>query len=97
MIESVEKRGAAWIVHGRVQGVGFRYFVVREARALGLTGWTRNLWSGSVEVQAFGSEDALRGLEEALKEGPSHASVDELEPIAPSKTLEKTRDFTIEF
>lgn len=93
----MEKRAAAWIVHGRVQGVGFRYFVVREAHALGLSGWTRNLRSGSVEVQAVGPQEALRALEEVLKEGPSHARVERLEPVTPSESLEKARDFTIEF
>ena len=94
---SVEKKAAAWIVHGRVQGVGFRYFVVREAHALGLTGWTRNLWDGSVEVQACGPDAALRSMEEALREGPSHARVDHLEPVQPVKSLEQAKDFTIEF
>jgi hypothetical protein len=43
------------VVHGRVQGVGFRYFVMREARALGLSGWVRNQADGSVEVEAEGA------------------------------------------
>ena len=91
------KRSAAWQVHGRVQGVGYRYFVIRWAKHLGVTGWTRNLWDGSVEDQAWGEEAAISQLEGALKEGPSHARVDRLEELPPSKSLEKTGDFTIEF
>lgn len=62
-------------VHGRVQGVGFRYFVQREAQRLGLCGWVRNLRDGSVEVSAEGSPDDLALLEEALNRGPGTARV----------------------
>jgi acylphosphatase len=60
--------------------VGFRFFVVDEARRLGLTGWVRNGADGStVEVVAEGGEAALRALEAALREGPRHARVDGVE------------------
>lgn len=60
--------------------VGFRYFVLREARALGLTGWVRNGKDGrTVEVVAEGEETALRKLEAALREGPSMARVETAE------------------
>jgi acylphosphatase len=87
----------AWRVCGRVQGVGFRYFVVREARALGLRGWVRNLVDGSVEVQAAGQAGSLGRLEEALRLGPAHARVDRVEAMAPSPSLESFRVFTIEY
>lgn len=93
----MEKRTAAWRVIGRVQGVGFRYFVVRQASALGLAGWTKNLWDGSVEVQAAGAPDMLALMRDALLEGPPHARVDRLEELAPSRALENARGFTIEF
>jgi acylphosphatase len=65
------------IVHGRVQMVGFRYFVVQEARRLSLTGWVRNADDGAtVEVVAEGPEEALRRLEEVLRDGPPGARVD---------------------
>jgi acylphosphatase len=68
------------IVRGRVQMVGFRYFVTERARALGLTGWVRNGDDGeTVEVVAEGDEQALRRLEAALREGPPHARVDALD------------------
>lgn len=91
------KRSAAWRVHGRVQGVGYRYFVIRWANHLGLAGWTRNLWDGTVEVQAFGEDHSVSQLEAALKEGPSHARVDRLEPLPPSASLDKAKSFTVEY
>jgi acylphosphatase len=62
-------------VRGIVQGVGFRYYVLRRARALGVTGWVRNLSDGSVEVVASGTTDQLSSLESWLFEGPSSAMV----------------------
>lgn len=62
-------------VRGRVQGVGFRWFVRERARQLGLAGWVRNDRDGSVEVAARGPTDALRALEAALREGPRGAHV----------------------
>ena len=63
-------------VQGRVQGVGFRYFVLRRAQELGVTGWVQNLSSGDVEVEAEGTHDALRRLIERVHEGPAAARVD---------------------
>jgi acylphosphatase len=64
-----------YVVSGRVQGVGYRYFVLRQADLLGVSGYARNLSDGSVEVVAEGSEAALADLEERLREGPSFAEV----------------------
>jgi acylphosphatase len=58
------------VVRGRVQGVGFRYFVLREARRLELDGWTANEADGSVRVVADGTRETLGVLLEALREGP---------------------------
>lgn len=62
-------------VKGRVQGVGFRWFVLTRAGQLGVTGGVRNLSDGSVEVIAEGAPAALDLLREALAEGPSGAHV----------------------
>ena len=62
-------------VRGRVQGVGFRWFVRERARALGLTGWVRNTADGAVEVLAVGNDDALQKLRNLLRSGPSGARV----------------------
>ena len=69
------------IVRGRVQGVGFRAFVVREARRLGLDGFTRNLPDGSVEVVASGHPLQLELLVERLRSGPPLSQVDAVERI----------------
>lgn len=57
-------------VEGRVQGVGFRYFVQQNAVALELFGWVRNRWDGSVEVLAEGPQAALEKLLNAFQRGP---------------------------
>ncbi len=64
------------IVRGRVQGVGFRWFVHREAAALGLRGWVRNLPDGSVEAVASGTEQQLADLAAALHRGSRGSRVD---------------------
>jgi len=74
-----------YTVSGRVQGVGYRYFVLRQAERLGVTGFARNRPDGSVEVVAEGSEELLDELADRLREGPAFASVSgmEREAIAP--------------
>ncbi len=68
-----------FVVSGVVQGVGFRWFVARHARSLGLGGYARNLADGRVEVVACGGgPDALTRLEELLRAGPAHARVEDL-------------------
>lgn len=64
-----------FVVRGRVQGVGFRWFVVREAARLAVSGWTRNLPDGSVEVVAAGEDTALDALCRRLGEGPPSSRV----------------------
>ena len=62
-------------VTGRVQGVGFRYSTVNQARKLGLTGYARNMVDGSVEVMAEGPADKLTKLVKWLKQGPPMSHV----------------------
>ncbi len=62
-------------VEGRVQGVGFRYFVLETAQGLGLTGWVRNRWDDTVEVSAEGPREDLEKLLAALERGPSMSFV----------------------
>lgn len=64
------------VVHGRVQGVGFRVFVARRAAALALVGWVRNEAHGTVRVVAEGPEAALDDLLAALRVGPPGARVE---------------------
>jgi acylphosphatase len=65
-----------YMVRGRVQGVGFRFFVEREAHMLGIAGWVRNNFDGTVEVLAMGTHEQLVGLRSRLREGPRAARVD---------------------
>ncbi|HSD29091.1 MAG TPA: acylphosphatase [Vicinamibacteria bacterium] len=66
-------------VQGRVQGVGYRYFVMREAELRGVTGYVRNLADGSVEVVAEGSDETLSDLEGRLRDGPAFSQVDSVD------------------
>lgn len=68
-----------FVVRGRVQGVGFRWFVEREAHTLGIAGWVRNNPDGSVEVLAMGTRDQLSGLRSRLEQGPRAARVDDVQ------------------
>ena len=76
-----------FVVRGRVQGVGFRWFVEREAHILGIAGWVRNNADGSVEVFAQGTHDQLSGLRARLREGPRAARVDGVEESEASPTV----------
>lgn len=70
-----------WIVRGQVQGVGFRWFVWRQAERLKLRGFARNLADGSVEVVADGPDQELAQFEQALERGPSAARVAGVEKL----------------
>jgi len=70
---------ARFIVRGRVQGVGFRWFVEREAHKLGITGWVRNNADGSVEVMAQGTRQQISALGAGLRQGPRAARVDDVQ------------------
>ena len=84
-----------FVVRGRVQGVGFRWFVEREAKTLGISGWVRNNFDGSVEVLATGTRDQLSGLRSRLQEGPRAARVDNVEELE-AKPVPGLNTFRIE-
>ena len=79
-----------FLVRGRVQGVGFRWFVEREARLLGVAGWVRNNADGAVEVFAQGTREQLSGLRDRLQQGPRAARVDHVEEAEANLTKELT-------
>jgi acylphosphatase len=67
------------VVHGRVQGVGFRYSVRERARSRGVAGWVTNRGDGAVEALFEGEPDAVAALVEFCREGPRGAEVDDVE------------------
>ena len=93
----IEKPNEArrFIVRGRVQGVGYRWFVEREAHVLGIAGWVRNNSDSSVEVLAMGSRDQLSGLRSRLQQGPRAARVDAVEE-SEAKPISGLSTFRIE-
>jgi acylphosphatase len=84
-----------FIVRGRVQGVGFRWFVEREAHILGIAGWVRNNTDGGVEVFVQGTGDQLSALRSRLREGPRAARVDAVEE-SEARPNPKLNSFRIE-
>lgn len=62
-------------IHGKVQGVGYRFFATRVARRLGLKGWIRNLRDGTVDAAVEGEPEAIEEWIEEIKEGPRYAEV----------------------
>ncbi|HTC76129.1 MAG TPA: acylphosphatase [Edaphobacter sp.] len=79
-----------YLVKGRVQGVGFRWFVQREAAEIGLRGWVRNTEDGHVEVVAAGTPEELAELKDALRKGSRGSRVDAVleEELAESEGAE---------
>ncbi len=81
-----------FVVAGRVQGIGYRWFVRENAEKLGVVGWARNREDGTVEVEAQGADDALEAFVGALKTGHPLARVDRL----TSETIAVQGDKTFE-
>jgi acylphosphatase len=68
-----------YLIGGRVQGVGFRFFAAAAARREGLEGWVRNLPDSRVEAVCEGDGEAIERFEHAIRQGPSGARVDDVE------------------
>lgn len=84
-----KKQARRWFISGRVQGVGFRFFVEKKAKQLGVSGWVRNLDDGRVEVYAVGTSEELSELAAALHQGPRMAevrSVDEQHAVVEARS-----------
>jgi len=77
-----------YVISGRVQGVGFRYFTQRVADQHGISGWVRNTPDGAVEIEAEGDAQALGAFERRVAAGPAGAHVDHVEttPATPRST-----------
>ena len=74
-------------IRGRVQGVGFRHFMNRNAHDLHLTGWVRNRSDGSVEAVVAGPSEAVHTMLERARRGPSHAMVTEFKVSSATGTF----------
>jgi acylphosphatase len=85
-----------YYVSGIVQGVGYRFFVEREARRLGLAGYVKNLRDGRVEVYAIGTPEQLRQLAAQLKRGPALASVEAVTETEATVESAYAQGFSIE-
>jgi len=84
-----------YIVRGRVQGVGLRWFVEKEASEIGVVGWVRNNENSTVEVLATGTSEQLSALHKCLREGPRASRVDEVE-VSEAQPVEGLKSFGIE-
>lgn len=84
------------LVHGRVQGVGFRYQTRSQARRLGLGGYVRNRFDGTVEVEAEGPANEVRRFRRWLEQGPPGARVTSLD-ATEEPSLGTYSSFTVEF
>jgi acylphosphatase len=84
-----------YLIGGRVQGVGFRFFAQRTAARLGLQGWVRNLPDGRVESEAQGDPTSLTAFESALRQGPRGAQVAHFEHTEISDESEAGTGFAI--
>jgi acylphosphatase len=75
MSKADTKIAKRYLISGRVQGVGYRFFAERWANQLGISGYVKNCWDGSVEVYAIASEASLEEFKRRLAEGPRSARV----------------------
>lgn len=82
------------VVHGRVQGVGFRYHTQMTARSLGVVGWVRNRRDGAVEVRAEGKKQPLAEFQRYLKQGPPTAHVERVD-VHPTEPTGDHRSFVV--
>jgi acylphosphatase len=92
----VEKQAKRFYVSGRVQGVGFRYFVERTAVSLGVSGYVKNLFDGRVEVYAIGGAEQMDALRNALRRGPQMAAVQRVDEIETDPLENYANGFSVE-
>lgn len=84
-----------FLVSGRVQGVGFRWFVLRTARSLRLSGWVGNLRDGRVDVVAQGTSEMLDEMERQLAQGPPMSNVENVEKGDVTSEVDKLNSFEV--
>ncbi len=92
---SDETLAVRWFISGRVQGVGFRWFVSHKAGELGIGGWAKNLSDGRVEVFGEGTRDSLESLDSSLRVGPRFGMVENVEKYDCPHEVEGFKSFDI--
>ncbi|HYT08253.1 MAG TPA: acylphosphatase [Rugosimonospora sp.] len=92
-----EKQAKRFFVSGRVQGVGYRYFAMDTAEQIGVTGYTKNLADGRVEVYAIGTSAQLRDLARELRRGPALAAVSDVDEVEAEVLLAFSSGFSVTF
>ena len=95
--EAAKGKSAAFYarVHGRVQGVGFRYSATREAHRLRVNGWVRNASDGDVEIWAEGAPENLAAFLQWLRKGPQFSRIDSVDTV--EKDCKGYYDFNVEY
>ncbi len=89
------KTSRRYIVSGRVQGVGFRYFVSEAARQTGVQGWVRNRFDGTVEIRAEGADTAMRRFLDRIRSGPRWSVVENVS--VEEAEIEDFSNFSVRF
>jgi acylphosphatase len=84
------------VVHGRVQGVGYRFFVISLAKRFSIKGWVKNMPDGTVKVVAEANKNDLEIFVDELKKGPSSAYIEKVN-IIKSDALENFKNFEVRF
>ncbi|AQR96927.1 acylphosphatase [Clostridium saccharoperbutylacetonicum] len=84
------------IVNGRVQGVGFRYFLQLTASKLNLTGWCKNLMNGDVEIEVQGLEKNVFSFVSEIKKGNGFARVDDID-VKDISVVENEKNFSVKY
>ena len=93
----VETQAKRFFVSGRVQGVGYRYFAMDTAEQNGVTGYTKNLADGRVEVYAIGTSAQLRDLARELRRGPALAAVSDVDEVEAEVLLAFSSGFSLTY
>ncbi|HNX74807.1 MAG TPA: acylphosphatase [Candidatus Rifleibacterium sp.] len=95
-MESRDYLKVRMVIRGRVQGVGFRRYVFKQAQVMGISGWVRNNPDGSVETEAAGAGTTVQHFITAMHNGPFFARVDEVEEVSREALSQKpSGDFSI--
>ena len=92
-----EKQAKRFFVSGRVQGVGYRYFVIDAAEQMGITGYAKNLGDGRVEVYAVGTVAQLRDFARELRRGPAFASVADVAEVDAEILMDFSSTFSVNY